>query len=148
VRFVGATRWTDWLLYATEFASQSWAARRKPEYAHVWKPDAHERHLAAIEAALATPHDGPTVVVTHHAPSAKSVEVTITAADAAFASDLEETVLRHRPSLWVHGHIRWHSGYVFGDTRVLANPRGYQGDEWGEKSGFRNSSSMCSELAR
>lgn len=85
---------------------------------------------------IATPHDGPTVVVTHHAPSAKSVGVPITAADAAFASDLEETVLRHRPSLWVHGHIRWHSDYVFGDTRVSANPRGYQGDEWGEKSGF------------
>jgi hypothetical protein len=27
--------------------------------------------------------------------------------------------------LWVHGHIHFHSDYTLGQTRVLANPRGY-----------------------
>lgn len=148
VRFVGATLWTDFELFETEFASQSWAARNMPEYQRVRKADgsdriwpidtaaAHDRHLAEIEAVLAVPHTGPTVVVTHHAPSARSIRGHVDVEDAAFASNLEDVITRYRPQLWVHGHVHHANDYWVGGTRVVSNPRGYQGDGWAECTGW------------
>ena len=146
-RFVGATLWTDFGLADDRYASEAWAAKHMPEYqrvrradgALIWPADtsaAHRQHRVAIEAVLSTPHAGPTVVITHHAPSAKSIAGAVDIADAAFASNLEAMITRHQPTLWVHGHVHQHCDYLIGNTRVLANPRGYQGDEWGEDSGF------------
>jgi Icc-related predicted phosphoesterase len=55
---------------------------------------------------------------------------------AAFASDLEELILRHRPVLWVHGHIHHATDYLIGATTVVCNPRGYQAESWSERSGW------------
>lgn len=149
VRFVGATLWTDFEVFETEFASQMWAARHMPEYRHVWKPDgsdtiwprdtaeAHERHRAAIYAHLTREHAaGPTVVVTHHAPSRRSLDRPIDESAGAFASDLEIDIRTWQPELWIHGHIHEVKDYRIENTRVLANPRGYQGDYSSEKTGF------------
>jgi len=147
VRFIGATLWSDFLLFDTEFASQAWAARHMPEYQHVWRHDgsklwpidtaaAHDRHRARIATELMQSFEGPTVVVTHHAPSAKSITGGIDAASAAFASDLEDLIERHRPALWVHGHIHAASDYRIGGTRIVCNPRGYEGHDWYENSGW------------
>ncbi|ODT79160.1 MAG: hypothetical protein ABS76_21475 [Pelagibacterium sp. SCN 64-44] len=147
VRFVGATLWTDFGLTNDRYASESWAARHMPEYQRVKRPDggliwpadtreAHARHRDSIEAVLAQPHAGPTIVVTHHAPSAQSIAGAVDVADAAFASDLEGMIMRHQPDLWVHGHVHQHHDYLIGNTRIIANPRGYQGDDHGEDSGF------------
>ncbi|QYO78337.1 metallophosphoesterase [Devosia salina] len=149
IRFVGATLWTDFELVGDRYASEAWAAQHMPEYQHVWKPDgsdtiwpedtraAHMQHRATIEAVLSTPHPGPTVVVTHHAPSPKSIRGrTPGVADASFASDLEGTIERYRPELWVHGHLHRASDYMVGDTRVVCNPRGYEGDDWYEETGW------------
>jgi len=147
VRFLGATLWTDFALADDVYGSESWAARQMPEYQRVKRPDgdliwptdtsaAHARHRAAIETVLAKPFAGPTVVVTHHAPSRSSIVGSVDIADAAFASDLEDMIIEHQPELWVHGHVHQHLDYRVGNTRVLANPRGYQGDDHGEDSGF------------
>jgi Icc-related predicted phosphoesterase len=147
VRFVGATLWTDFGLADDVYGAESWAARHMPEYQRVKRPDggliwpadtsaAHRQHRATIGAVLSTPFAGPTVVVTHHAPSRKSIAGSVEVSDAAFASDLEGMIMRHQPKLWVHGHVHQHHDYLIGNTRILANPRGYQGDEWGEDSGF------------
>ncbi len=146
-RFVGATLWTDFGLADDLYGSEAWAAKHMPEYQRVSKPDgsliwpadtsaAHRQHRAAIEGVLATPADGPTVVVTHHAPSRQSIAGAVEVNDAAFASDLEPMILEHQPALWVHGHVHQHNDYRIGNTRILANPRGYQGDDHGEDSGF------------
>ncbi|MBE7732195.1 metallophosphoesterase [Devosia faecipullorum] len=147
VRFVGGTLWTDFGLADDRYGSESWAARHMPEYQRVvrsdgspiWPADtsaAHANHRAAIEAVLAQPFAGPTVVVTHHAPSRRSIAGAVDLADAAFASDLEQMIMRHQPELWVHGHVHQHHDYRIGNTRILANPRGYQGPDHGEDSGF------------
>ncbi|OAM76024.1 metallophosphoesterase [Devosia elaeis] len=147
VRFVGATLWTDFGLADDVYASEAWAARHMPEYQQVRRPDgeliwptdtrdAYLRHRSAIEAVLSQPHDGPTVIVTHHAPSRRSIAGGVDVADAAFASDLEGMIHQYQPSLWVHGHVHQHLDYRVGNTRVLANPRGYQGPDWGENSNF------------
>ena len=36
-----------------------------------------------------------------------------------------------KAALWVHGHIHGQSDYVLGETRVIANPRGYPGEDVG-----------------
>jgi Icc-related predicted phosphoesterase len=149
VRFVGSTMWTDWQLNEREFQAQAWAARHLPEYGHVLRADGdliwpidvyeeHQRHRPAIDELLAVPHDGPSVVVTHHAPSIQSVHPgdRTDVSAAAFASDLEELILRHRPTLWVHGHIHHASDYRLGVTRVVCNPRGYQTEAWSERTGW------------
>jgi len=76
---------------------------------------------------LAEPFDGKTVVVTHHAPSSRSVHP-VYAQDLltpAFASNLEDLMDGDRVALWLHGHMHESYDYdVFG-TRVICNPRGY-----------------------
>ena len=73
------------------------------------------------------------VVVTHHLPSYKSVDVKYQnhpmpeykILNAAFASDLDELVISLKASVWIHGHSHSSANYMLGDTNVIANPRGY-----------------------
>ncbi len=91
----------------------------------------HRRARAWLEAALAEPFDGPTVVVTHHAPSYASWPGGDKPARYACASDLETLVRAAAPALWVHGHIHHRLDYRIGATRVVCNPRGYAGSDPG-----------------
>lgn len=65
------------------------------------------------------------VVVSHHAPSAKSIPAHFTndPAAAGFASDLE--YLMDGIDLWVHGYTHQAVDYQVGRCRVMANPRGF-----------------------
>ena len=67
------------------------------------------------------------VVVTHHAPSFKSIpkEFDKDVISAAYASNLDELVESSGAALWIHGHTHQGADYKIGETRVLANPRGY-----------------------
>jgi Icc-related predicted phosphoesterase len=67
------------------------------------------------------------VVLTHHAPSPRSIPPKWLGdpLNCAFASDLEALVAESGARLWVHGHIHGQSDYLIGETRVIANPRGY-----------------------
>ena len=80
-----------------------------------------------LRSALQAPHDGPTVVVTHHAPCTGSIHPKY--ADSpitpAFVSDLDELVEASGAALWIHGHVHDSYDYRVGNTRVLCNPRGY-----------------------
>ncbi len=81
-----------------------------------------------LEKELAKPHDGPTIVVTHHAPTLKSW-----ASDPedflryAYCNQLEPMLKDQEIDLWVHGHIHHASDYTKHGTRVICNPRGYLG---------------------
>jgi Icc-related predicted phosphoesterase len=67
------------------------------------------------------------VVVSHHAPSPRSVAPRYGAdlVSAAFASDLESLIEHYEPDLWIHGHTHDSFDYQLGRTRVVCNPRGY-----------------------
>ncbi len=71
------------------------------------------------------------VIMTHHAPSDKSIGVVYLhqALSAAFASSMDGFI-RERPEikLWVHGHLHEPSDYDIGECRVICNPRGYNFD--------------------
>lgn len=92
---------------------------------------------AFIEAQLAKPFHGTTVVLTHHAPSPRSLDPKFHAQEtnAAFASDLTPTIQNGKPDLWVHGHIHRFVDYYEGCTRIVCNPRGYPYER--EKNGFQ-----------
>ena len=143
VRFVGATLWTDYAVggdtsHAMSIADDKQAGMtdhrriklQSSGYGRFRPVDAlasHRAQLDALASHLAEPFDGPTVVVTHHAPHPKSLregEVRETI-DASYASDLTEFIERWRPALWLHGHVHKNRDYKVADTRIVANPRGY-----------------------
>ena len=68
------------------------------------------------------------IVVTHHAPSIRSVPVHYQShiITAAYASDLSKFIISHQPNYWFHGHLRNSASYQLSDCRVLCNPKGYK----------------------
>ncbi len=68
------------------------------------------------------------IVVTHHAPSEKSISQDYVPKElsCAYASDLDQFIL-NRPNIkcWIHGHVHHQSNYKIGNCLVVSNPRGY-----------------------
>jgi predicted phosphodiesterase len=139
VAFLGCTLWTDYKYAGVREQARAMylAAQRLNDHRligngrGVWTPqdalEEHEVSLAWLGRGLAKIGPAPTVVVTHHAPSPRSVHERYRGdlLTAAFASDLG--VLVGRATLWVHGHMHSPADYVQDGCRVLANPRGYVG---------------------
>lgn len=142
VRFIGATLWTDYELYGSTRDSMIYAGQTMPDHDVIRyrEPDGHISrfmpwHTRAehfldrgfIADTLAFPHDGPTVVVTHHLPTPRSVAPRFVGhpLSPAFASNLEPTIIAARPACWVHGHAHHSCDYRIGGTRVVSNPKGY-----------------------
>jgi predicted phosphodiesterase len=145
VRVVAATLWTDFALFGDDRRARMMdeAHRAMNDFPMIGILDArrneqrpltpsdclrlHEESRAYIETELALPFDGVTIVMTHHAPSRRSVPADRRGdpINAAYASDLEALIERTQPQLWVHGHIHASADYRIGATRVVCNPRGY-----------------------
>lgn len=139
IEFLGCTLWTDYL-YAgigEQARAMQWAAQRLNDHRliangpGVWLPrhclDEHRLSRSWLAVRLARKSPRVKVVITHHAPSRRSVEPRYQAdlLTAAFASDLDELV--GRATLWVHGHLHAPADYELNGCRVVANPRGYAG---------------------
>jgi predicted phosphodiesterase len=138
VRFLAATLWTDFLitrnprlaLHEAEACMTDYRRIRTAGYRRLRARDTQREHVAArqyLEQQLAQPFDGPTVVVTHHAPSGRSIAPRFLGAfhlNAAYASDLD-ALMGRGVALWVHGHTHDSLDYQVSGTRVVCNPRGY-----------------------
>jgi len=83
----------------------------------------HRAHLDWLERRLATPHDGETVVVTHHAPLPDAAGDDALA--ACFASDLGAVIDRHRPARWIFGHTHKPYAATRGRTEIRNVSFGY-----------------------
>lgn len=154
VRFIGATLWTNFRLFGKALAFRAMEEAHEymndfrriklldpgharpgykappPRIRRLFPLDARSRFKSSfffIRDALATPFDGPTVVVTHHLPHRESVaeQFRNDLTSAAFASDLSVLMNRYQPALWIHGHTHDGMDYRVGETRVVCNPRGY-----------------------
>ncbi|BFG72970.1 metallophosphoesterase [Paraburkholderia terrae] len=86
----------------------------------------HRHARAWLEAELAKPFAGKTIVVTHHAPHRRSLAERYAddVVSAGFVNDLPSLV-RAPVTLWVHGHTHTAFDYVENGARVVCNPRGY-----------------------
>ncbi|OWO89709.1 phosphohydrolase [Rhizobium esperanzae] len=100
----------------------------------------HQESRAYIEAELAKPFDGKTLVLTHHAPLFRSINPQYHgyASNAAFASDLSNVIHTGKPDYWVHGHVHHFLDYREADTRIICNARGYHDERHvnGSKANF------------
>ena len=68
------------------------------------------------------------VVISHHAPSSKSIPIQYkhSPVSAAYASNLEELFIKYdNLKLWCHGHMHSSCNYKLHGTKVICNPRGY-----------------------
>lgn len=144
VHFVGGTLWTDFRLRGLDAEVEMWRASelmrdyKKIKWSKIpyskFKPihafRAHMETRRFIEAELKRSSGRKTVVVTHHAPSIRSIPIEDRhdPVTAAYASDLEQSILTGRPTVWVHGHVHKRSDYAIGATRIVCNPLGYPGE--------------------
>ena len=139
VVFLGATLWTDFRLLGDPVVSGAVAQagmndsrriRLLPNYRRFLPKDArvfHAQSLHWLGEQMDSVRGKKIVVVTHHAPSPRSIPGRFEGdpLNAAFASRLDHFVADCGAALWIHGHIHHHSDYPIGSTRVIANPRGY-----------------------
>lgn len=157
VRFLGSTLWTDFdlltrkkegrLTRAQAMAAAKWGLNDYQFVLHAGKlmepEDTRQDHEASrrwLAERLAEPHDGPTVVVTHHAPSELSGHPKYRGDELSpcFASEMPDEFFG-KAALWVHGHMHNSSDYELGGTRVVCNPRGYPRSRvLGPEVGFEN----------
>jgi Icc-related predicted phosphoesterase len=139
VVFLGATLWTDFGLYGDVVLAEAVAAAAMMDFQKIrvthdyrrFRP-ADARRVHAQSASWLTKQIEDVrgrrfVVVTHHAPSPRSISERYRndPLNPAFASNLEPLIQNSGAALWIHGHIHQHADYAIGSTRVIANPRGY-----------------------
>lgn len=136
VHFVGATMWADFC--GRDKDMMRLGGERMNDYAAIdyafpgmqMEPTdtlyEHDNTLYWFKQVLPTLR-GKVVVVTHHAPSFRSIsdEYVTSETIGAYATDVESVIYDHEPDLWVHGHIHDTRDYMIGKTRVLCNPKGY-----------------------
>ncbi|MET1115442.1 MAG: metallophosphoesterase [Comamonas sp.] len=159
VRFVGTTLWTDYDAIALQdpkvqagdlgallrlrekaFRAANFYLRKTGGTRHGEPFLAEPMRVQALQcqqwlqAALAQPFDGPTVAVTHFAPSLRSADPRygLIAGTAGFCNALDD--LFAQAQLWLHGHLHAPSDYTVRgqradgapwQCRVVANPLGY-----------------------
>ncbi|MER2251509.1 metallophosphoesterase [Methylorubrum podarium] len=151
-RFLGGTLWTDFrlgslgLTHAFRSAQGHFGMvdyrriRTGPRSRNRIEPGEvlamHRTTRAFIEAELARPHDGSSVVVTHHAPHPDSLPDPHADLTWCYASDLTDLVVDRGPDLWMHGHVHHAVDYGVGRTRVICNARGHTDEATGFLSGL------------
>lgn len=151
VRFVGCTMWTDYAVPILDDAGtgktvdpargMGACARSLTDHSVIRWADSDATRLvtpsdllaehlldrAWLEAQLAMPCAGPTVVITHHAPHPLSIEKQYAAdwVTSGFVNDLPAAFF-DVPVLWIHGHTHSRFDYHVKGCRVVCNPRGYR----------------------
>lgn len=146
VRFVGVTGWTNYeatgnvrlAMWEAEQKMNDFKKIRTGTTFRKTRPlDYVELAVQAerwLAAQLAEPFDGPTVVVTHHAPSLRSLSQSHVLDDlplgAAYANRWEH-LCGSAVAAWLHGHTHEAVDYTLHGTRVVSNPRGYPGEDTG-----------------
>ncbi len=139
--FFGATLWTDFNLLGDPQSAMFAAASKTTgmnDYRKIRRLDTGRlmpKHTALLHAesrlALTRFLDGTdrsrSVVITHHAPTFRSIpaQKRNAIASAAYASNLDELIMEHGPAVWIHGHIHSPRDFIVGRTQILNNAQGY-----------------------
>ena len=141
-RVLGTTLWTDFSLFGKpeigEFCAQQSMndyrrIRVSPSYRKLRPRDTSSLHFKMrrwLEREIEMGNTEDAIIVTHHAPSARSLKPAcrIDEVSVAFASDLDNLIEKSGAKLWIHGHTHYSTDYMIGGTRVLSNQRGYPGE--------------------
>lgn len=139
IRFHGATLWTDFALYGNSVENGILCQskmndykmiRRDPSYSKLRTIDTFKIHHVSrkwLEQSLRESKLVKNIVITHHAPSLKSIPDKFREdyLSSAYASNLEDLISKYQPDYWIHGHIHTPIKYEIGITKVICNPHGY-----------------------
>lgn len=144
VVFVGSTLWTDLSLTGHPDIMSVVVKRYLMDFRKIMedsgetlKPSTfikmHRESVAYLEKALNEAKGKKVVVITHHAPSIRSIDEAYLSGgyeqryiSSAFASDLEDFICRHENiTLWIHGHTHSVNDYTICNTRIVSNQLGY-----------------------
>ncbi|MEP7300426.1 MAG: metallophosphoesterase [Caldimonas sp.] len=154
VRFLGTTLWTDFSIFddgEQRSRAEDEAKAKIRDFSRIRADSSSDRLFspadsaalfrkaaAWLEVKLEEPFDGPTVVVTHHAPSLKSIHPRFAGSllNACFVSEAEYLLGDDRVALWIHGHTHDSFDYCVRGTRVICNPRGYARQGVNENAAF------------
>jgi hypothetical protein len=153
VRFLGTTLWSDFSIVdeAERVQAERLAVAMIRDFSRIRAGSSADRPLtpadstelfrrsaAWLQRKLDEPFDGRTVVVTHHAPSYRSIHSRFAGSPLSrcFASDVERMMGGNRVALWIHGHTHDSFDYSVDATRVLCNPRGYAKNGVNENAAF------------
>jgi len=145
VRFLGCTLWTDFNLFGNAGSAIGEALRGMSDYElirhsnsgiklhPIYTRDLFMDSKKWLEEKFNDSCVGKTIVITHHAPSGKSIlgKYSRDILNAAFASGLDSLVAKSHADVWIHGHTHSVFDYELGSTRVLCNPRGYPKEDVG-----------------
>lgn len=137
--FLGCTLWTDFQvagnstevrLAAEQTMSDYQLIRVSPQFRKLRASDTvnlHRESVRWLQTELSRRDASKIIVVTHHAPSRRSVPPYHVGSilNGAFVSDLDDLVASSGVPMWIHGHTHHCIDYVIGKTRVLSNQRGY-----------------------
>lgn len=145
-RIAGATLWTDFALQPARVPEAMKCAEAfMSDYRMIGIDDGglrplrtsdilarHRREKRTLWQTLATPFDGPTIVMTHHMPVAHAIHPRYASApllNAAFANNLGEEIAQFEFEAWICGHShtipQTELMSVNGMRSLVANPRGY-----------------------
>jgi Icc-related predicted phosphoesterase len=135
VTFIGATLWTN----MADGTHMETARSEMNDFRRIFIEDGGDLFSPELSVTewrksvqyieeMAAKATKPLVVVTHHAPSFRSIppEYAGNPLNGAYASSLDDLVRDFGAALWVHGHLHSNSDYMIGNTRVVCNPRGYE----------------------
>lgn len=149
VCFHGCTLWTDFSLKGNPAAYGSLCQSRINDYKKIRLGDnyaklrsidtfrIHQTSRQWLEESLSYSAAECNIVVTHHAPSIQSLPMKYLddPISAAYVSDMEDFIIKHQPSYWIHGHIHTPVNYKIGNTEIICNPHGYINERY---NGFKN----------
>ncbi|MBQ0759791.1 metallophosphoesterase [Zhongshania aquimaris] len=144
-RFLGTVLWTDYEIYNNAEYGMTIAEHYLADHRLITTglgknccffsaklaQQRHIRNRTWLEMELQKQWSGKTVVITHHAPHSLSVNQRFSGdpLTPAFASDLTEILSTYDIDIWLHGHMHDPVNYTLFDTRVICNPRGYEGTD-------------------
>lgn len=149
VTFIGVTLWTDMnkrdpltmQICASTMNDHKVIRNSDRSYQKLSTTTTVRRHMDSLQYIKNIVEQDPNrkyVVVGHHAPSHLSIKPRYEKdwhLNGAYRSDLSEFILDHpQIKVWTHGHTHNTFDYLIGTTRVVCNPRGYEGYE--ESSGW------------
>jgi hypothetical protein len=125
-RVVGATLWFPFGPKNEEHAHEM-TDFQVIKHFRPWVYEQNTQHVAWLTEAV---REGD-LVVTHHLPSRRSIPLRYVTdpTNVFFLCDLEALIVERQPALWAHGHTHHSFRYTIGATTVVANPRGYPGEE-------------------
>jgi len=143
IKFLGCTLWSDFLLFGQENFDLSCdnAEQLLSDFFHIRLGASdfyrklraadliqmHKRSIAFLEKELSINNQLTTVVLTHHAPLMNSIPQWHKSdlLSSAFASNLASLIQKYKPDFWTHGHTHFNMDYLFEETRIISNQRGY-----------------------